>query len=173
VTPLFLTTYSSYSWLFYFLFFLESERNESSKIFVFPGIRKKRIFQNFQLVLTNFSRFRWKLWWNIWSFPTFFGDVYLTKKYDTLLHEFTRFLGHVLKDIPGHVHPHFYWDGCIRRFFHLEYSPVRRPLMKCLVQWYSTGGTRRHLRGYVKFKISIYVLFHEWSEVHNFGFNSF
>jgi hypothetical protein len=30
-----------------------------------------------------------------------------------------------------------------------------------LGQWYSTGGTRRHLRGYVKFKISIYVLFHE------------
>jgi hypothetical protein len=34
-------------------------------------------------------------------------------------------------------------------------------------QWYSTGGTRaprgtrRHLRGYVKFKISIYILFHE------------
>jgi hypothetical protein len=36
-----------------------------------------------------------------------------------------------------------------------------------LEQWYSTGGTRtpggtrRHLRGYVKFKISIYILFHE------------
>jgi hypothetical protein len=30
-----------------------------------------------------------------------------------------------------------------------------------LDQWYSTGGTRRHLRGYVKFKISIYILFHE------------
>jgi hypothetical protein len=34
-------------------------------------------------------------------------------------------------------------------------------------QWYSTGGkhtpggTRRQLRGYVKFKISIYILFHE------------
>jgi hypothetical protein len=36
-----------------------------------------------------------------------------------------------------------------------------------LDQWYSTGGTRtsggtrRHLRGYVKFKISIYILFPE------------
>jgi hypothetical protein len=30
-----------------------------------------------------------------------------------------------------------------------------------LRQWYSTGGTRRHLRGYVKFKISIYILFYE------------
>jgi hypothetical protein len=30
-----------------------------------------------------------------------------------------------------------------------------------LPQWYSTGGTRRHLRGHVKFKISIYILFHE------------
>jgi hypothetical protein len=36
-----------------------------------------------------------------------------------------------------------------------------------LKQWYSTGGTRtpggtrRHLRGYVKFKISIYILFPE------------
>jgi hypothetical protein len=36
-----------------------------------------------------------------------------------------------------------------------------------LDQWYSTGdtripwGTRRHLRGYVKFKISIYIFFHE------------
>jgi hypothetical protein len=36
-----------------------------------------------------------------------------------------------------------------------------------LEQWYSTGGTRtprgtrRHLRGYVTFKISIYILFHE------------
>jgi hypothetical protein len=28
-------------------------------------------------------------------------------------------------------------------------------------QWYSTGGTQRHLRGYVKFKISIYILFPE------------
>jgi hypothetical protein len=28
-------------------------------------------------------------------------------------------------------------------------------------QWYSTGGMRRHLRGYVKFKISIHILFHE------------
>jgi hypothetical protein len=34
-----------------------------------------------------------------------------------------------------------------------------------LWQWYSTGGTRRHLMGYVKFKISIYILFHEWSEL--------
>jgi hypothetical protein len=30
-----------------------------------------------------------------------------------------------------------------------------------LKQWYSTRGTRRHLRGYVKFKISIYILFPE------------
>jgi hypothetical protein len=36
-----------------------------------------------------------------------------------------------------------------------------------LEQWPPTGGTRtprstrRHLRGYVKFKISIYILFHE------------
>jgi hypothetical protein len=30
-----------------------------------------------------------------------------------------------------------------------------------LEQWYSTGGKRRHLRGYVKFKISIYILFPE------------
>jgi hypothetical protein len=30
-----------------------------------------------------------------------------------------------------------------------------------LDQWYSTGVTRRHLRGYVKFKISIYILFPE------------
>jgi hypothetical protein len=28
-------------------------------------------------------------------------------------------------------------------------------------------------RGYVKFKISIYILFHEWSELHYFGFNLF
>jgi hypothetical protein len=42
-----------------------------------------------------------------------------------------------------------------------------------LAQWYSTGGTRRHLRGYVKFKISIYILFPEWSELHYFGFNLF
>jgi hypothetical protein len=42
-----------------------------------------------------------------------------------------------------------------------------------LPQWYSTGGTRRHLRGYVKFKISIYVLFHEWSELQkNISFQS-
>jgi hypothetical protein len=34
-------------------------------------------------------------------------------------------------------------------------------------------GTRRHLRGYVKFKISIYILFHEWTEIHYFGFNLF
>jgi hypothetical protein len=42
-----------------------------------------------------------------------------------------------------------------------------------LVQWYSTGGARRHLRGYIKFKISIYILLHEWSELHYFGFNLF
>jgi hypothetical protein len=30
-----------------------------------------------------------------------------------------------------------------------------------LCQWYSIGGTRRHLRGYIKFQISIYILFHE------------
>jgi hypothetical protein len=40
--------------------------------------------------------------------------------------------------------------------FALEYA-----IRKALEQWYSTGGTRRHLRGYVKFKISIYILFHE------------
>jgi hypothetical protein len=40
-------------------------------------------------------------------------------------------------------------------------------IIGCLDQWYSTGGrrtpggTRRHLRGYVKFKISIYILFPE------------
>jgi len=32
-------------------------------------------------------------------------------------------------------------------------------MVGALDQWYSTGGTRRHLRGYVKFKISIYILF--------------
>jgi hypothetical protein len=44
-----------------------------------------------------------------------------------------------------------------------------KELITCspLSQWYSTGGmrtprgTRRQLRGYVKFKISIYILFHE------------
>jgi hypothetical protein len=43
----------------------------------------------------------------------------------------------------------------------------------CLDQWYSTGGTRRHLRGYVKFKISIYILFNERSELQkNISFQS-
>jgi hypothetical protein len=42
-----------------------------------------------------------------------------------------------------------------------------------LRQWYSTGGTRRHLRGYIKFKISIHILFHEWSELQkNISFQS-
>jgi hypothetical protein len=40
--------------------------------------------------------------------------------------------------------------------FALDYT-----IRNVLEQWYSTGGTRRHLRGYVKFKISIYILFHE------------
>jgi hypothetical protein len=46
------------------------------------------------------------------------------------------------------------------------YGQVERVVFDVhLKQWYSTGGTRRHLRGYVKFKISIYILFHEWSEL--------
>jgi hypothetical protein len=40
-------------------------------------------------------------------------------------------------------------------------SDISQGYDHCLDQWYSTGGTRRHLRGYVKFKISIYILFHE------------
>jgi hypothetical protein len=49
----------------------------------------------------------------------------------------------------------------------------RKMFEQGLDQWYSTGGTRtprgtrRHLMGYVKFKISIYILFHEWPELQN------
>jgi hypothetical protein len=44
---------------------------------------------------------------------------------------------------------------------------IEPPNLYPLDQWYSTGGTRtpggtrRHLRWYVKFKISIYILFYE------------
>jgi hypothetical protein len=49
-------------------------------------------------------------------------------------------------------------------FMVLSYFRIPR---NAIDQWYSTGdtrtpgGTRRHLRGYVKFKISLYILFHE------------
>jgi hypothetical protein len=43
----------------------------------------------------------------------------------------------------------------------LSITSILLDAVYCLGQWYSTGGTRRHLRGYVKFKISIYILFHE------------
>jgi hypothetical protein len=45
----------------------------------------------------------------------------------------------------------------------LKWVDALQPLLFsfALEQWYSTGGTRRHLRRYVKFKISIHILFHE------------
>jgi hypothetical protein len=70
-----------------------------------------------------------------------------------------------LKFLPG---------NCECRNFHGFLLPFHWiPPYYPLIQWYSTGGMRRHLRGYIKFKISIYILFHEWSELHYFGFNLF
>jgi len=55
--------------------------------------------------------------------------------------------------------PNFVKIGNLVQQLEVDTLPDRK--MISLTQWYSTGGTRRHLRGYVKFKISIYILFPE------------
>jgi hypothetical protein len=53
------------------------------------------------------------------------------------------------------------------------FGAICRSKYVTLDQWYSTGGTRRHLRVYVKFKISIHILFHErWELQKNISFQS-
>jgi hypothetical protein len=43
-----------------------------------------------------------------------------------------------------------------------EFAITQRQVFAgALKQWYSTGGARRHLRGYEKLKLNIYILFHE------------